>query len=176
MKGSFMKHRCQSESISEAKYELQSLWIGQLCESWVAAGSWDAPSGTAGQKHGRRQLGVTELGKASSNLLFYCTLRLTNRTGRSRAGQVTSFSFRNQCPSRNCHLGEGPRCPQESYQSYWCQSGLQPNRNVSGGNGMLDAQILSSNVNIINTAIKKLNNNLCLHCLCIIQCLKYQPI
>ncbi len=63
---------------------------------------------------------------------------LTNHTGHSRAGHVTSFSFRNQCPSRNCHLGEGPHCPQESYQSCWCQSGLQPNRCVSRGNGMLD--------------------------------------
>lgn len=94
MKGSFMKHRCQSESISEAKYELQSLWLGQLCESWVAAGSWDAPSGTAGQKHGRRQLGVTELGKASSNLLFDRTLRLTNRTSRGvQGGACYEFQF-----------------------------------------------------------------------------------
>lgn len=51
---------------------------------------------------------------------------LTNHMRHSRAGHVTSFSFRNQCPSQNCHLGEGPQCPQESYQSYWCQSGLQP--------------------------------------------------
>lgn len=142
----------------------------------VRRGSWDAPSGTAGQKHGRRQLGVTELGQTSSILLFDRTLRLTNHTGHSRAGRVTSFSFRNQCPSRNCHLGEGPRCPQESYQSYWCQSGLQPNRCVSRGNGMLDAQILSSNVNVINTTVKELNDNVYLHCLSIIQCLKYQLI